>query len=453
MLLPRTPLPPYARVLPGSGGGSGSGGGNGGGGGSPLPRVTAGVLAGLLTLGVVTYAGRASLMSAVLSRAVGAEVQVAAVEVDWLPRRGDPAGGGAPAATTSATTSAAAPSTNRSDLPAESVSPPLPPPPRTQLRPALSGPVVGLRDVVLTDAEGRVAARVPAVRVRFGWDVADAAAGVAAGAGERGHRPATVADVELLRPHAYLILDAPTLRSTNWGKLAAAASAARSAKGSTPTDGAKREQGGGTAANDVVPTTAAAVARDPPTFAGVRLRSVAFVDGADLSVATSVHPSRLSATAATVADADLGDSVRLLLPAPVHLPAATLDATDFRSLAAVEARLTTTAGVALARSALGGVAAAAAAAAGGVPPEVGATLRSAVGVGSDEARHALDAARAKIRQWKGGADAVDREVLQAFVLDHFRELAKTGTDMLDTLDRGLDGQGQSPAAEAEVRDK
>lgn len=83
---------------------------------------------------------------------------------------------------------------------------------------------------------------------------------------------------------------------------------------------------------------------------------------------------------------------------------------------------------------------------------MGATLRSAVGVGGDEARAALDAARAKIRQWKGGVDAVDRGVFQAFGLDHFRELAKTGSDVLDALDAALDEQqGPSPAAEAKPK--
>ncbi|KAK1869898.1 hypothetical protein I4F81_012363 [Pyropia yezoensis] len=459
---PRTPLSPIARALPGGGGG----------GSSPLPRVAAGVLAGLLTLGVVTYAGRASLTSAVLSRAVGADVQVGAVEVDLWPRRDEAGGGdgdeGAPPATTTAAAAAADADASQSGSSAKAWAPsPLPPP--TLPRPSLSGPVLGLRDVVLSDGAGRVAARVPAVRVRFGRD-GDAAAGAAAGERGAGRRAARVADVELLRPQAYLILDAPSLGSSNWGKLAAAAAAARFAAGSPADDdgrspGSRGAAGAGpSAAAAAGATTAAAapaVARAAPTFAGVRLRSVAFHGGVDLSVATSVPLSSRSspsssaaAAAAAAAGADLRAAGRPLLPAPLHLPAATLAGADCTSVGAVEARLTAAAGSALARAGLDGVAAAAAA--GGVPPEVaaavGATLRSAVGVGGDEARAALDAARAKIRQWKGGVDAVDRGVFQAFGLDHFRELAKTGSDVLDALDAALDEQqGPSPAAEAKPK--
>lgn len=399
-------LPPSAR-LPGGGGsgGGGVGGGGGGVGGSPLPRVAAAVAVGVLALGVAAYAGRAPLTAAALSRAVGADVRVGDVEVDWWPRRD--ADGVMEAPATAATVTAAGPPAAAGAASRRWPPPPTPP----AARPALGGPVVGLRDVVLSDGEGRVTARVPSVRVRLGRDAA---------ADGRGGR---VADVELLRPHAYLVLDAQTRGAGNWGKLAAAAEAARVAAGAPRADGDGRSRAGGAAGDggSPPPPVRRVAAGAVPTFAGVRLRSLAFPDGADLSVATSVPRSTrsLSGTAAEAAGTDLSGAGRPLLCAPVHVPAVTLDVPDGASVAAIEVRLAEAAFGALARAGVDEVAAAATAA--GLPPPaelaaaVRASLRSAAGVRGEEA---VAAARESIRHWRGWRGGVDAQ-------DHPRSEAAT----------------------------
>jgi len=372
---------------------------------APLPRrIAAGVAVGVLAVSVSAYAARAPLASVALSRAAGADVHVGDVDIDWF-------GGGddlTVAADGAAGTGGGGGGGGGGDGDAA--------PPVRRPRPKRTGPAVGFRDVVLTDDAGRVALRIPAARV-----IVDRSA-----AGSGGGR---VADVELLRPHAYLILDNRSGSASNWRTLAATSAATRFAAG--------RGDGGVAAADAAAAAAAAAAARSspsaaataavpvPPTVAGVRLRSLVLCGGADVSVATSVPRVALPGSGGGAGTPRRGPG-RPLLPAPVHVAEVALSPEELASIGLVERRVSSAVARALSTvgfrmSAITGNAGGGGGGGLGRPPDVvgsvGGALRSAAEGGGGAARAA---ARGTLQQWKDGVGAIDKGVSKALGFDNRR---------------------------------
>lgn len=231
--------------------------GGGGGGRSVLPAALAATAVTAAAAGTTAYVCRARLASVVASRVVGARIVVGAVDidVDLLGRRRRRlrraradvgAGGGAD---------------EREE---------------ERRRGGGGGPAVGVRDVVLYDDADRVALRVPALRVQLSTDDGGTAVGAARG---------RVMDVDVVRPHAFLIFDNLLLTRSNWGGLAAAA--AKRFGGAEEADAPPPPPPPSRRGHRGVPPRAAAPT-DAPAPGGVRLRRVRLADGADLSVTSSV---------------------------------------------------------------------------------------------------------------------------------------------------------------------
>lgn len=347
----------------------------GGGGLSVLPKVLAGTALLAAAAGTTAYVCRARLASAAASRIVGARIVVGGVDfdIDLLGRRrrrrlrslrrrvdaGDAHAGGAPE--------------------------------RERLYHV--GPAVGVRDVVLYDDNDRVALRLPAVRVQVSKDNDEAGtAGPAAMAG-RG----SVMDVDVVRPHAFLIFDNLMLTRSNWATLATPAATRRRGEAktapprtppssSTPTVTRRGHRG-------ARPPDARTEA---PAPGGVRLRLVRLVDGADLSVTSSVLGANGAATIS---------SGRPLLPSTVHVSEVVISPADVTSLATLEAVVAALAARAFEMTGTQR----------GLPSGVGAAVKAYVRAATVQGTAGARAvARGHLRRMREDMEEVDRRVFRHF---------------------------------------
>lgn len=358
----------------------------GGGGRSLLPQALAATALTAAAAGTTAYVCRAPLASAVASRAAGARIVVGGVDIDIdllgrrrrrldrLRRRADAgdAGDADPGG------------------------------PADERHRQSGGPAIGVRDVVLYDDSDRVALRLPAVRVQLSKeDGQTGTAGGAAAAVRGGH----VMDVDVVRPHAFLIFDNLVLTRSNWGSLAAAA-ARRFGGGEAaappppprplPPPSSRTSTVGRRGHRGAPPPAAPASA---PAPGGVRLRRVRLADGADLSVTSSV----LGANGVSAAPPP--SSGRPLLPSTVHVSEVAISPADVTSLAALEAVVAALAARAFATTGTRR----------GLPSGVGAAVKAYVRAAAVQGTAgARAAARGHLRRVREDVEEVDRRVLRHF---------------------------------------
>ncbi|GAB0489416.1 hypothetical protein MMPV_000635 [Pyropia vietnamensis] len=372
-----------------------------GGGLSVLPKALAGTALFAAAAGTTAYVCRARLASAAASRIVGARIVVGAVDLDLdlLGRRRRRLGSLRRRVHTGDTEAGGAPGGERFGH---------------------SGPAVGVRDVVLYDDSGRVALRLPAVRVQVSKDNDEAGTvGPAATTGRGG----PVMDVDVVRPHAFLIFDNLVLTRSNWATLAAAAAKRFGGQGKTAHSRPPRSSPTPTVARrGHRGTRPPARPTDAPTPGGVRLRRVRLADGADLSVTSSV----LGATEAATLS-----SGHPLLPSTVHVSEVAISPADVTSLAALEAVVAALAARAFETTGTRR----------GLPSRVGAAVKAYVRAATVQGTAGARAtARGHLRRVREDMEEVDHRVLRHSgpSLQTFRDAAKTGTSVLRALDMALD---------------